>query len=214
MPPAVGRGGAGSVVERDEELAARVAAGDADALAAIYDRYAAVVFAFLVRIVGDRAVAEDLLQETFLRLWRHADAFEEGRGRLRPWVLSIAHHLALNELRRARRRPQGVGRRGGHEGEANGVEVVLAALAEPGPGPPQMAWEAVRRSEVADALRSLPQSQRRVIELYAVGYSQSEIAASMGEPLGTVKTRMRRGLLRLRELLQERGVESGATDLG
>lgn len=214
MPPVTAWAEPGDGVERDEELAARVAAGDAAALAALYDRHAAVVFAFLLRIVRDRPVAEDLLQETFLRLWRHADGFEADRGRLRSWLLTIAHHLALNELRRARRRPQPVERRETDRGETGATDVGLALLAEPGPGPSQMAWETVRRAEVAAALRSLPDVQRAVIELYAVGYSQSEIAARTGEPLGTVKTRMRRGLLRLRTLLQERGLESDGTDLG
>lgn len=213
MPPAA-LGEPGGGVERDEELVARVAAADPVALAALYDRYGADVFGSLVRIVRDRSVAEELLQETFLRLWRHADGFEAGRGRLRPWLLAIAHHLALNELRRARRRPQCAGPRRGDSGETGAAEGGLSALREPGPGPPQLAWEAVRWAEVAEALRSLPPPQRVVIELYAVGYSQSEIAAQTGEPLGTVKTRMRRGLLRLRALLEMRGLEADASDHG
>lgn len=211
---ATAHGGPVEGVERDEELTVRVAAGDAAALATLYDRHAGVVIALLLRIVRDRVVAEDLLQETFLSLWRHATAYEEERGHLRGWLLSIAHHLALNELRRARRRPLSVNPWSARETEPGSIRGRMAVLTEPGPEPPQVVWEALRCAEVVDALGCLPPAQRTVIELYALGYSQSEIAAQTAEPLGTVKSRMRRGLLRLRELLQARGLDADAGDFG
>ena len=185
--------------ERDEELVKRLVTGETAALEALYDQHAGVVFALMVRIVGDRQVAEELLQETFLRAWQHAGTYQGERGRLRSWLLGIAHNLALNELRRRRRRP-------GDVPEQLDGSRAFATLPDPGPEPWEAAWGAMRRTEVAQALERLPAPQRAVIELYAAGYSQSEIAARLGEPLGTVKTRMRRGLHHLRDLLRVAGV--------
>ena len=192
----------GSEQERDEELARRLAAGDPAALAEVYDRHAAVVFALLMRIVADRPVAEELLQEAFLRAWQHADSYHPSRGRLRSWLLGIAHHLALNELRRRRRRPVAA-----NEPRRDEVERELAGLPDPGPEPIEAAWAAVRQQELARAMARLPEPHRAVLELYAAGYTQAEIAERLGDPLGTVKTRMRRGLRRLRDELHAQGVD-------
>src|SRR5918998_4414033 len=90
----------------DVALIAALAAGEVEALGALYDRHARIVFALLVRIVGDRDAAEEILQEVFLRAWQHAHAFDDSRGTVRSWLYGIGHNLALNELRRRRRRPQ------------------------------------------------------------------------------------------------------------
>ena len=188
--------------EEDEQLIGRLAAGELAALDALYDRYAGVVFALVLRIVADRQVAEELLQETFLRAWQRADLFERARGRVPSWLLGIAHNLAIDELRRRRRRPQGVTPR-----EREASERELASVPDPGPEVAEEAWASLRRAQVAAALERLPPAQRRIIELaYFEGYSQSEIAARLGEPLGTVKTRMRLGLHKLRDLLQAEGL--------
>jgi RNA polymerase sigma-70 factor (ECF subfamily) len=189
----------------DDALIAALVAGETEALGALYDRHARVVFALLVRIVGDRGSAEDLLQEVFLRAWQQAHSFDETRGTARIWLHSIAHNLALNELRRRRRRPQTHG--GSARAEGDGDDLALAGIAESGPDPAVDAWCAVRDAELAHALDQLPAGQRAVLLLYAEGFSQSQIAAQLGEPLGTIKSRMRRALCRLREVLQAIGID-------
>ncbi len=188
--------------EEDEQLIGRLVAGDVAALDALYDRYAGVVFALVLRIVADRPVAEELLQETFLRAWQRAGLFEGSRGRVPSWLLGIAHNLAIDELRRRRRRPQAVTPR-----ERERAERELAGLPDPGPAVAEEAWSRLRRAQIEAALGRLPPAQRRIIELaYFEGYSQSEIAARLGEPLGTVKTRMRLGMRKLRDLLEAQGL--------
>jgi len=188
----------------DDALIAALVAGEAEALGPLYDRHAHVVFSVLVRIVGDRDTAEELLQEVFLRAWQQAHAFDETRGTVRTWLYRIAHNLALNELRRRRRRPQLHGRRTGVAIDAeDGAEPV-----EQGPDPAVGAWCAARDAGLALALDQLPPAQRAVLALYAAGYSQSEIAVILGEPLGTVKSRMRRALCHLREVLPVLGIDA------
>ncbi len=188
--------------EEDEQLIGRLVAGDVAALDALYDRYAGVVFALVLRIVADRPVAEELLQETFLRAWQRAGLFEGSRGRVPSWLLGIAHNLAIDELRRRRRCPQAVTPR-----ERETAERELAGLPDPGPAVAEEAWSRLRRAQIEAALGRLPAAQRRIIELaYFEGYSQSEIAARLGEPLGTVKTRMRLGMRKLRDLLEAQGL--------
>jgi RNA polymerase sigma-70 factor, ECF subfamily len=189
----------------DDALIAAVVAGEPEALGALYDRHARVVFSLIVRIAGDRETAEDILQEVFLRVWQQADAFDETRGTVRSWLYGIAHNLALNELRRRQRRPQ-VQQRAASADPDNDD---LAECVDPGQQPAADAWCAVRNAGLADALALLPQPQRAVLALYATGYSQSEIAAELGEPIGTVKSRMRRALCRLREALPDLGIDPG-----
>lgn len=186
--------------EQDERLVQRLADGDVAALDALYQRHAGVVFALQVRIVGDREVAEELLQEAFLRAWQHAAAYDGRRGQARSWLLGIAHHLALNELRRRRRRPQDEPESRRWEDDRGGADPT-----DPAPAPFELAWAALRQEEVVRALGELPPASRRVIELYTVGYTQAEIADRLGEPLGTVKTRMRRGLQQMRGVLRGLG---------
>ena len=188
----------------DDELIAALVAGEVAALAALYERHAHLVFAMLVRIVRDRAAAEDLLQEAFLRAWLHAHVFDEGRGTVRGWLHSIAHNLALNELRRQRRRPH-ASRRATPD-DADEEDAGLGAAA----GDPAVdAWCAIRDDGLADVLARLPPAQRDVLTLYAAGFSQSEIAAELDQPLGTVKSRMRRALCFLREVLPTVGIDAG-----
>lgn len=188
----------------DHDLMVRLADGDDSALATLYDRHAGVVFGAVVRIVADRPAAEDVLQEAFVRAWRHADGYRADRGHPRAWLLGIAHHLALNELWRRRRRPQAV------DAAGTDSDAALLAVAAPEPGPAEAAWSTVRRLELVQAMELLPDEQRAVLELYAAGYSQSEIAERLGQPLGSVKTRMRRGLQRLRAILDQRGLRGSA----
>jgi RNA polymerase sigma-70 factor (ECF subfamily) len=188
----------------DDELIAALAAGELAALSILYERHARVVFAMLVRIVNDRSAAEDLLQEAFIRAWQHAHAFDETRGTARGWLHSIAHNLALNELRRLRRRPQQRQR-----STADDTDEEDAALGAASGDPAVDAWCAIRDDRLALALAQLPPVQQDVLTLYAAGFSQSEIAVKLGQPLGTVKSRMRRALCHLREALPTVGVDAG-----
>ena len=187
--------------DSDPSLMARVGEGDPGAINELYDRHARRVYALLVRIVSDRQSAEDLLQEVFLRAWDRADTYRESEGRVLPWILSVAHNLAINELRRRGRRPQHAPR---HEGTQD--DDPYLRLPEGGPDPSDQAWDGIRRERVERAMAALPESQRQVLDLYAIGYSQSEIAVRLNEPLGTVKSRMRRGLGQLRERLTAEGI--------
>jgi RNA polymerase sigma-70 factor, ECF subfamily len=198
-------GGLPHDVVPDDALIAALVVGELEALGALHDRHARVVFALLVRIVGDRDSAEDLLQEVFLRAWQQAHTFDETRGTARVWLQGIAHNLALNELRRRRRRPQTHERAASADSDGDD----LAGCVDAGPDPAVDAWCAVRDAELAHALDQLPPGQRAVLLLYAQGFSQSQIAAQLGEPLGTVKSRMRRALWRLRETLTALGIDAG-----
>jgi RNA polymerase sigma-70 factor (ECF subfamily) len=173
-----------------------VRAGDGRAVAALYDRYNGLVFALGLRMLSDREAAEELVQEVFLRAWRQAATYRPSLGRLSTWLLGIARNLAVDELRRRGARPQ----------RADGdTEEQLATLAAPrNLDPAEQASMAARRDEIQRALDALPPAQRQVMDLaYYGGLTQSEIAARLGEPLGTIKTRMRLGTQKLRELLQE-----------
>ncbi len=187
--------------EEDGQLIARLAVGDSTALDALYERYAGVVFGLVLRIVAERPVAEDLLQEVFVRAWQRAGSYDGSRGRADAWLCGIAHNLAIDELRRQRRRPQLASERDDRDlprepSVPNGREVA------------EEAWINLRRVQIETALARLPVAQRQVIELaYFEGFTQSQIAARLGEPLGTVKTRMRLGLRKLRDILQGQGLE-------
>jgi len=170
----------------EAELLVRVAAGEERALAALYDRVSAAAYGLALRITGDTAAAEDVVQEALLRVWRRADRYEPARGAARAWLLRLVRNAAIDQVR-AR------GARGRAE-EGAAAEDVAA---------PERPDEALLRFErgrrVRAALDELPREQRRVIEIaYFEGLSHSEIAAREGAPLGTVKTRIRDGVLRLR----------------
>ncbi len=196
--PANGKGGASpSLVElSDADLIGRAAEGNARALEVLYDRYSRVVFSFALRIVGDRQLAEELLQEVFFRAWQQGGAFSAGRGSFITWLLSITHNMAIDEVRKRRRRPQ--------KADSEEPETVLAAMADTGAGADveDEVWLGALRDTITGALNGLPAPQREAIELaYYQGLTQREIAERLGEPLGTIKTRMRLGLQKLRDAL-------------
>ncbi|MDQ3696243.1 MAG: sigma-70 family RNA polymerase sigma factor [Chloroflexota bacterium] len=192
-----------SLIElNDAELIGRAAEGDAHALEILYDRYSSVVLSFAFRLVADRQVAEEVLQEAFFRAWQQGKAFNAGRGTFVTWLLSITHNLAIDEIRRRRRRPQ--------KADSEEPEAFLATVADSSTGAnvEDEAWLGALRDTIAEALRELPTAQREAIELaYYQGLTQREIADRLGEPLGTVKTRMRLGLQKLRESLGGHGQE-------
>ena len=170
---------------------ARLAAGDASVVGSLYDRHARAVFSLAIRVLGDRADAEEIVQDVFAQVWSQAARFDAARGTFAAWVLMMTRSRAIDRLR-ARR--------------AGGASVAAETVAEPvDPIPTQeqsvIAGEDVDR--VRGALQDLNASQREAIELaYYEGLSQSEIAERLQEPLGTVKTRIRSGLLKLRAALQ------------
>jgi RNA polymerase sigma-70 factor (ECF subfamily) len=177
----------------DADLVARVAAQDAEALAELYDRYSRPVYSYLHRVCGDPQTAEELLQEVFFRVWRQATTFDGSRGAFVSWVMSIAHNLAIDEVRRLRRRPRA---------GTDDPERVLAQAVDRDPHPDEMAWLGDLRRQMRAAVDQIPAPQRDVIELaYFSGLTQREISQRLGIPMGTVKTRTRLGLLRLRERL-------------
>jgi RNA polymerase sigma-70 factor (ECF subfamily) len=160
--------------------------GDQSAVAELYDRYSSVVYAVALRILGDTGAAEDVLQEVFLQLWRNPGAFDAARGSLGPWLAVIARNRAIDSLRR--RRPE------------TDIEDVVLSVA------PDLASEADRSravEKVRGVLGTIPALQRSALEMaYFEGLSHSEIATKTGEPLGTIKTRIRAGLMALRKAFQ------------
>lgn len=179
---------AAGAADPEADLLARVAAGEERALAALYDRVAAAAYGLALRITGDAAAAEDVVQESLLRVWRRADRYEAARGAARPWLLRLVRNAAIDQVR-AR------GARGRAEHEA-GAEPEQLAVPE---RPDEALLRLERGRRVRAALEALPVEQRRAIETaYFEGLSHSEIAAREGAPLGTVKTRIRDGVLRLR----------------
>lgn len=179
----------------DADLIGRAAAGEARALEVLYERYSRVVYSFAVRILRDPQMAEELLQEVFFRAWQQGGSYSASRGTFVTWLLSITHNMAIDEIRKRGRRPQ--------KADSEDPEAVLAAVADRGPAVEDEVWLGALRETINDALDQLPANQREAIELaYFRGLTQREIAEHLGEPLGTIKTRMRLGIRKLRESLE------------
>lgn len=177
----------------DEELAARIAQGDREALGLVYDRYARVVFSVSLRLLNDRTVAEEITQEVFVNLWLRAGTYHADKGKFSTWLLSIAHNRAVDHLRRMRREGKSV--------PLEGPEVERATLDPMDPA--QESALLADRQVVRRSVDQLPPQQREVLVLaYYHGLTQVEIANQLGAPLGTIKTRMRLGLLKLRDILR------------
>jgi RNA polymerase sigma-70 factor (ECF subfamily) len=175
----------------DEELMQLVREADARAFEVVFDRHGGVAFSLAYRMCGRRATAEDVVQEAFLSLWRSGARYDRARGSVRSWVLSVVHNRAIDALRR------GVVR--------EGRTVDDEGLAERVAAPERTDVEVARREEareVRGALGELPNEQRQVIELsYFGGFTHVQIAGMLEVPIGTVKSRMRLGLTKLRIVL-------------
>jgi len=169
-------------VAEDMRLVARLRAGDQQAMSELYDRYARVVYAVALRVLQEATAAEDVLQDIFLQLWRNPDAFDASRGSLAAWLAVISRHRAIDRLRK--RRP-----------ELDIEECVIT-------GGPDLGDETERNlvvEKVRSVLAEMNPDQRRALELaYFQGLTHTEIAEKTGEPLGTIKTRIRTGLQLLR----------------
>jgi RNA polymerase sigma-70 factor (ECF subfamily) len=201
----------------DAGVVLEMAAGSEAALETLYDRYAAAIFAAVYRLTSDRGTAEEVVQETFLTLWNRAETFDPTSGSLAAWLHAIARNRAIDRLRAAGRRPALVhlASMAAPDEDTSGTLERLASRGSvvAGSGPPADPEETVAAAGVRDALQvavaAMPDDERTVILLaYQDDLSQTEIAERLGWPLGTVKTRTRRALLRLREVL---GAEFGPT---
>jgi RNA polymerase sigma factor (sigma-70 family) len=175
----------------DEAVVALLARSDDDALAELYDRYGRVAYGLALRVLRDEALAEDAVQDAFLTAWRTAARFMPELGTARAWLLTLVHRRAVDVVRREDRR-----------------------RAEPLEGAPEPAttsaeddaWLRFERERVQAALAQLPDPQREALELaYYGGFTQTELAERLGQPIGTIKSRMFTGLARLRDLLGEGG---------
>jgi RNA polymerase sigma-70 factor (ECF subfamily) len=179
----------------DEALVALVERGQDSALGELYDRFGGPAYALAVRIVRDEALAEDAVQDAFLTVWRTAARFVPERGRASAWIMTLVHRRAVDLVRREEHR--------------------RAEPLEAAPEPQEQAAEDVaslrlERERVREALRLLPDQQREILELaYYGGFTQSELADRLGQPIGTIKSRMFAGLSRLRDLLADAEIGKG-----
>ena len=188
----------------DHDLVGRAAQGDQQAIGTLYDRYGGVLYAVAYRVVGQRADAEDVVIEAFAQAWRDAARFEASRGSVAGWLTMITRSRALDVVRARSRRDR---------------ITATAAADQPQRSPAMGDWrvdpsdsydDAERRRQVQAALQTLPLPQREAIELaFFEGLSQSEIAERLKEPLGTIKTRVRLGMQKLRDLLRPIFFEHG-----
>ena len=167
----------------DVSLVSAIRSGDENAMALLYDRYSSIVYSVALRVLGDTGAAEDVLQEVFMQLWRNPGVFDSSRGSLGAWLAVIARNRAIDALRK--RHP-----------ETDIADVIVSVE-------PDMAGDAERArvmEKVLGALGAMPLAQRSALEMaYFEGLTHTEIAAKTGEPLGTIKTRIRAGLLALRK---------------
>ena len=169
---------------RDQQVLARMARGDVGAVGELYDCYDRLVFAIIIKIIGDPAITEELMQEVFVRAWRSAASFRPELGSVRAWLLAIAHHRAIDELRRSRK-------------EQGCISLEAASPSQLGSADDNFGDPLVER-----ALRSLPPEQQAVIELaYFQGLTVNEIAVRLDLPPGTVKSRIRLAMDKLRTFL-------------
>ncbi|HEX7630802.1 MAG TPA: sigma-70 family RNA polymerase sigma factor [Lacunisphaera sp.] len=177
-------------------LVAEMAEGDRRALAQLYDEFSGPVYSLAVRLLGDQAEAQDLVQEIFLQVWLTAGSYEPGRGTVFSWLVTLTRNRAIDRIRKRRRRAELLSE----------AAPDLQPAAPAGDGDSATAlWFRERAAAVQSALAEVPPDQKQAIELaFFGGLTQQEIAARLNEPLGTIKARIRRGLLRLKDRLSAR----------
>jgi len=183
-----------SAIQSDEQLVSALKHGENWAMSALYDRYSRLVFSLALKILRDNGAAEEAVQEVFVKVWRRAKAFDGERGKFSSWLMGIAHNHAIDELRRRRVRPAASDEETDEADEA----------VDPAPAPLDTAMQHLEHRRILDALDEIPLDQRKPIEMaYFEGFTQQEIAEKLCQPLGTVKTRMRLGMQKLKVLLAE-----------
>ena len=177
----------------DEALVLLAARSEQAALAELYDRYGRPAYGLALRVLRDETLAEDAVQEAFMSLWRTAPRFVPERGKASTWILTLVHRKAVDIVRRE---------------QVRRTDALAEDASEQANAADEEAWLRLQRERVQNALKQLPDQQREAIELaYYGGFTQSELAERLGQPLGTIKSRMFAGLARLRELLEEPGME-------
>jgi RNA polymerase sigma-70 factor, ECF subfamily len=179
--------------QADQAALARIARGNQDGLAELYDRHARLIFSLALRILQDRADAEDIVQEVFAQVWTQAGRYDPGRGAVAAWMLMLARSRAIDRLRARRARPEAAAESGSAEAVPDSATTQDLEL---------LSAEQVAR--LRRALEQLPDGQRIALELaYYEGLTHVEVAARLAEPLGTVKTRIRQAVIKLREALSQ-----------
>jgi RNA polymerase sigma-70 factor (ECF subfamily) len=179
----------------DEQIMAKIAEGQEAALATLYDKYATAVMGLAFKVVRDRTIAEEIVQETFYRVWDRSLSFHEHKGSFTSWLFRIARKLAIESLRRQKIRPQAVA----SEQEQEHIERTTIASVNVA----EAAWIAIKPEQIQTAVTQLPDDQRQVIELaYFNGMTRREIAEETGIALGTIHTRARLALQKLQQALQ------------
>ncbi len=179
----------------DLQLLERIAAKDRDALNDLYSRYMTPVYSLSLHMLKQPSLAEEVTQDVFLNIWLKAESFNSGRGNPRSWIMSVTHHRVVDVIR-SRRRSTVMTDPEGYD--------TLERLPSSGPSVESQVTQRLDRERIEKALDTLPDNQREVIELaYFEGYSQSEMADLLGQPLGTIKTRVRLAMQKLKAALQE-----------
>ena len=182
----------------DENLLTLIAHGDKDALECFYEKYSTQVFSLARYMLKDEAIAEEIAQDVFLAVWQKAGTFKANRGSPKGWLMSIAHHRVIDHVRSAKRARASMDRMAQ---EMASLEKLYQVRTE------DEALRSIERQEIAKALESIPEAQRTVILMsYFQGYSQTEIAKILDQPLGTVKTRIRLGMQKLRSIFKNGAV--------
>ncbi len=185
----------------DDLILQRLRAGDYEAVEEIYKRYSRVAFSLALRLLNDAGAAEDIVQEVILKVWRNPDSYDSNRGRFPTWLMSVVHNQCIDQLRKKRLTNVSL--------DQEETQERLNYLADNNPAPEEEVWVKMRKDLVRQVLDKLPQEQRRLIELaFFGGYTHQEIASQTGQPLGTVKSRIRQGLLRLKSLLESSQFEN------
>ena len=178
----------------DEALVALTGRADKSALAELYDRHGRVAYGMALRVLRDENLAEDAVQDGFMAVWKDAARYVPSRGKASSWIFTLVHRRAVDIVRREERRR---------------ADVLEPAGVASGESTDELAWLRLQRERVQEALRQLPDQQREALELaYYGGFTQAELSERLGQPLGTIKSRMFAGLSRMRELLEEPSEDS------
>jgi RNA polymerase sigma-70 factor, ECF subfamily len=187
------------VLNEERLLVAKVQSGDFEALELLYERYSRQAFGLALKILNATEAAEDAVQDAFLRFWKQPGSFDPARGRFATWLMSVVHNLCIDQIRRRRSTVVSLDREESQEQVANVIDDSTPVEEE--------VWLGMQRNIIQSVLSRLPAEQRAVIELaYFKGMTHQEIAEQTGQPLGTIKSRIRHGLLKLRDLVKSAGL--------